>query len=84
MVLSLHVAVQHGPSLYPMSRTSDVWSLRIPVRAGAPVFPADFLARRSGDEHLADCRSPFTADIGRCMTEHPRILQVFQHLVGFL
>src|SRR5207237_3567724 len=26
---SLHVAMQSGPSLYPMSRTSDVWSLRI-------------------------------------------------------
>jgi hypothetical protein len=26
---ALHVAMQSGPSLYPMSRTSDVWSLRI-------------------------------------------------------
>ena len=33
MAVSLHVAMQHGPSLYPLSRTSDVWSLRIPINS---------------------------------------------------
>ena len=45
MVVSLHVAVQHGPYLHPNTRVSDVWSLRIPVRFFAPIFPADLLAR---------------------------------------
>src|SRR5439155_13244963 len=41
MVLSLHVAMQHGPSLHPNTRISDVWSLRIPIAFPRSVFPAD-------------------------------------------
>jgi len=57
MVLSLHVAMQLGPSLRPKHRTFDVWSLRIPPRFRAPAFPADCLAHRFGfDERPSDYR----------------------------
>src|SRR4029077_1429990 len=41
-------------------RTFDVWSLRIPTCFRAPAFPADCLAHRTRDEHLADCRCDFS------------------------
>ncbi len=74
--LSLHVAMQMGPSLRPKHRTFDVWPLRIPPRFRAPAFPADRLAHRFGiDERLSDCRCHLGGD------EHRRIRQIFQQIV---
>ena len=74
--VSLHVAVQMGPSLRPKHRTFDVWPLRIPPRFRAPAFPADRLAHRFGiDERLSDCRCHLGGD------EHRRIRQIFQQIV---
>ena len=74
--VSLHVAMQMGPSLRPKHRTFDVWPLRIPPRFRAPAFPADRLAHRFGiDERLADCRCHLGGD------EHRRIRQIFQQIV---
>jgi hypothetical protein len=39
--MSLHVAMQLGPSLHPNTRMSDVWPLRIPAALPRSVFPAD-------------------------------------------
>ena len=76
--LSLHVAMQMGPSLRPKHRTFDVWPLRIPPRFRAPAFPADRLAHRFGfDERLSDCRCHLGGD------EHRRIRQIFQQIVEF-
>ena len=77
-IMSLHVAMQMGPSLRPKHRTFDVWPLRIPPRFRAPAFPADRLAHRFGfDERLSDCRCHLGGD------EHRRIRQIFQQIVEF-
>jgi hypothetical protein len=74
--VSLHVAVQMGPSLRPKHRTFDVWPLRIPPRLRAPAFPADRLAHRFGiDERLSDYCCHLGGD------EHRRIRQIFQQIV---
>ena len=85
MVVSLHVAMQLGPSLRPKHRTFDVWSLRIPTCFRAPAFPADCLAHRFGSMNASRIvASHLTTDIGSALTEHRRIRQVFQQIVEFL
>ena len=66
--MSLHVAVQMGPSLHPKhARMSDVWPLRIPLAFLRSAFPADC-------PHLSRCHHVVVA-------QDPRR---FQQTVGFL
>jgi hypothetical protein len=80
MVLSLHVAMQHGPSLRP--NTSDVRRMvsedSVVLFARRPFLLIVWLTALAIGERLSDCRCHLRGD------EHRRIRQVFQQIVEFL
>ena len=79
--MSLRVATQLGPYLHSLSRVSDVWSLRILIISCLDCDQSFLLI--AWLLWLRNAAKIVTAHLVK-IGEYLRMLQVFQHLVGFL